>query len=94
MASVRCQVPTNSALDPELVAGAFFIDSYRVPLMRDASAIDIFFTVFGHHPVWLKAILLVRHRVGSWMGLNAATAAQVMSPSRAGTYRVGESIGP
>jgi hypothetical protein len=94
MAVVASQLPANTILDRKLVDGAFFIDSYRVPLKHDPSVVDIFFAVFGHHPVWLKAILLVRHRVGAWFGLKAASATQVMNPTRAGSYHVGESIGP
>ncbi len=95
MTVVPCRLPANTVLDRELLESAFFTDSYRVPLRHgDASVVDIFFAVFGHHPAWLKAILLVRHRVGSWFGLNAATTAQVMSPTRAESYRVGQDIGP
>jgi hypothetical protein len=90
-----CVLPANTAIDRELVEGACFTDSYRVPLIHsDASVVDIFFAVFGHHPVWLKAILLVRHRVGAWFGLKAASTAEVMSPSRAMSYREGQNIGP
>ena len=87
-------MPANTILHRDVVDGAFLIDSYRVPLGRDASVVDIFFAVFGHHPTWLKFILLARHRVGAWFGLDAATTAQIMRPARAASYRVGESIGP
>jgi hypothetical protein len=94
MAIVACELPAKTVIDRELVDSAFFIDSYRVPLPLNGSVIDIFFAVFGHHPAWLKAILLVRHRVGGWFGLRAASTPQIMAPTRAETYRVGESIGP
>jgi Protein of unknown function (DUF2867) len=94
MTVVPCELPANTMLDRELVDSAFFTDSYRVPLRHDASVVDIFFAVFGHHPVWLKAILLIRHRVGAWFGLKAASAAQIVSPTRVASYRVGENIGP
>jgi hypothetical protein len=89
-----CELPANTILHREFGDGAVLIDSYRVPLRHDASVIDIFFAVFGHHPAWLKAILLVRSRIGAWFGLDAASATQIMRPTRAGSYRVGESIGP
>ena len=90
-----CRLPINTVLERALVESAFFTDSYRVRLSHgEASVVDIFFAVFGHHPTWLKVILLVRHRVGSWFGLKAACAAEVMSPTRTASYRVGESIGP
>jgi Protein of unknown function (DUF2867) len=95
MTVAPCSLPANTVLDQELVASAFFADSYSVPLRHsNASVVDIFFAIFGHHPTWLKAILLVRHRVGSWFGLGAANTAEVMSPTRAKSYRVGENIGP
>jgi uncharacterized protein DUF2867 len=95
MAVSPCPLPANSAIERELVEGAFFTDSYLVPLAHaDASVVDIFFAVFGHHPVWLKAILLVRHRVGAWFGLKAANSTEVISPSRVASYRVGQNIGP
>jgi hypothetical protein len=90
-----CDLPPDTALDRDLVEGACFTDSYRVPLTHgSATVVDIFFAVFGHHPGWLKAVLLVRHRVGAWFGLQAASTAEVMSPSRASSYQVGQHIGP
>ena len=95
MSVAPCTLPANSALDRELVEGAFFTDSYRVALTHgDPGVVDIFFAVFGHHPVWLKAILLLRHRAGAWFGLKAATDAQVCNPARAQAYQVGQDIGP
>lgn len=90
-----CALPTNSVLERELVESAFFTDSYCVSLTHpNASVVDIFFAVFGHHPAWLKALLLARHRVGTWFGLKGASWAQVMNPTRAASYRAGENIGP
>jgi hypothetical protein len=95
MAVAPCPLPTDTALDRELVERAFFTDSYQVSLTHSsATVVDIFFAVFGHHPLWLKAVLLVRHRVGAWLGLQAASTAEVMNPSRAASYRVGQHIGP
>ena len=95
MAIVACMLPSNSALDQALREGASFTDSYRVPLVHSrASVVDIFFAIFGHHPAWLKAVLLVRHRVGAWFGLSAASTAEVLSPGRAASYRIGDKIGP
>jgi hypothetical protein len=95
MTVVPCTLPAASGIDRAFVEAAFFTDSYRVPLTHaEASVVDIFFAVFGHHPAWLKALLLVRHRIGSWFGLGAATTAEVLRPSRAASYRVGENIGP
>jgi Protein of unknown function (DUF2867) len=90
----RCDLPINTAIDIELIRHAFFTDSYRVPLRRaDASVVDIFFAVFGHHPVWLKSVLLIRHRVGALIGLRAARTSQIWGPAKAENYRVGQDIG-
>lgn len=95
MAVVSCPLPDNTALDRALIEDAFLADAYCVPLSRnDASITDVFFAIFGHHPAWLKVLLLVRHRAGAWLGLNAASTAQVLSPTNEGAYKVGQAIGP
>jgi len=77
-----------------MVSGASFADSYSVPLTRgEAILTDVFFAIFGHHPIWLKVMLLVRHRVGSWFGLGAAATSEILSPSKRANYHVGETIG-
>ena len=94
MVVTRCDLPTSTAIESEMVQRAFFTDSYRVPLRRaDASVVDIFIAIFGHHPVWLKSVLLVRHRVGALFGLRAARASQILGPAKAESYRVGQDIG-
>ena len=94
MLVATCKLPSNTAIEPALLRQASFVDSYRIPLSSaEFSVIDIFFAVFGHHPTWLKAILLVRHRLGSWFGLDAASSQEILSPKRKAMYRVGETIG-
>jgi hypothetical protein len=71
MTVVECDVPTASALDRRLVEAAYFRDSYRVPLSRPhATPVDIFFGIFGHHPMWMKIMLIVRNRIASLCGLH------------------------
>jgi hypothetical protein len=95
MGVTRCDLPAHTAVERELIDHAFFTDSYRVPLARtDMSVVDIFFAVFGHHPAWLKAILLARHRAGALIGLRAAPASQILAPTQAASYRPGQHIGP
>jgi hypothetical protein len=95
MTVAPCALPVDTALEREFVEAAFFTDSYRVPLAHgDPGVVDIFFAVFGHHPTPLKAVLLLRHRVGAWFGLKAASTAEVLTPTRAESYRVGQNIGP
>lgn len=90
-----CTLPAGTNLSPEWVDAPYFSDAYRVSLTHpDHSVIDIFFAVFGHHPAWLKAILLMRNRVGAWFGLHAASTEDLLNPRRAKAYRVGQTIGP
>ena len=66
MTVAPCAFPTDTVLDRKMIERSFFSDSYRVPLTHgDASVVDIFFAIFGHHPAWLKALLLLRHRLGA-----------------------------
>ena len=95
MAVIPCTQPIETAIDQTMLEHAYFTDSYRVPLTHsNASVVDIFFAIFGHHPPWLKAILLARHRIGGWFGLNAAATSEILAPARASSYRIGDNIGP
>ena len=95
MTIVTCELPPHTAIEREMRDHASYTDAYRVPLRSaEASVIDLFFAVFGHHPPWLKAILLGRHRIGAWFGLDGAAAADILRPTRQGAYRAGDTIGP
>jgi Protein of unknown function (DUF2867) len=95
MSIVACEVPSLSVLDRRLVESAFFHDSYRVPLSRaPASVVQVFFAVFGHHPGWMRAVLVLRNWLASRFGLEAPTAAEIMRPQVKSSYNVGEKIGP
>src|ERR1700732_1681573 len=73
---VECDVPSGSVLSRELIERAYFRDSYRVLLSRrELGVVDIFFGIFGHHPPWMKLLLIVRNKVASLAGLDAPTAA-------------------
>jgi hypothetical protein len=90
-----CDVPHLSVLDRRLVDAAFFRDSYRTRLTPpQASVIEIFFGIFGHHPLWMKCILIARNRIASWCGLEAPTASEIMKPEMKLNYKVGDKIGP
>lgn len=94
-APVECDVPLASALQPQLVAAAYFCDSYRAPLKTPPpEVIEIFFAIFDHHPMWFKLALVLRNRIAGWCGLSVPTDAEVMAPSRRDIYRVGDIIGP
>jgi hypothetical protein len=92
---IECDVPSSSALSRDLIANAYFHDSYRVALARaDLGIVDIFFALFGHTPLWMKLMLIVRNAAARLVGLEAPTVDEIMTPRVRETYRVGEKIGP
>ncbi len=94
-APVECDVPLASALQPRLVATAYFCDAYRAPLTPPpAGVVEIFFIIFGHHPQWIKHVLVLRNRLAKRCGLSVPTKADIMMPVRRQTYEVGDTIGP
>jgi len=95
MSVIECDVPASSALDRELVGQCDFRDSYRVPLSHpERSMAEIFFAVFGHTPLWMKTMLIVRNAAARLAGLEVPTVAEIMRPDVRNTYRVGDKIGP
>jgi hypothetical protein len=93
MTIVECGVPSHSVLDRRVIDGAYFRDSYRVPLSRAAGVVEIFLGIFAHHPLWMKIILIVRNRIASWCGLDAPTASEIINIEIKSSYTVGDSIG-
>lgn len=95
MRVIECDVPSESMLGRDLIGNAYFHDSYRAPLTRPGLGIaDIFFALFGHTPLWMKFLLIVRNAAARLAGLEAPTVAEIMKPELRLTYRVGEKIGP
>jgi hypothetical protein len=91
---VACTIPLSSALQPSVVAGAYYWDSYRAPLKTPpVSVIDVFFGVFGHHPRWMRAALMARNRLVRLLGLNVPAAEDDFEASRRNHYEVGHLIG-
>ncbi len=94
MSLVECEVPAASVLDRSIIDAACFRDAYRAPLRRsDASVVDLFFAVLGHHPAWMKLALIVRNRLASLGGLAAPSASELLGAKRKSSYRVGDTIG-
>jgi len=94
MTVVECDIPSASVLDRRLIEAAYFRDSYRAPLSRTrASVVDIFFGIFGHHPMWMKILLIVRNRIASFCGLDAPTASEIINLEIKSSYAVGDKIG-
>lgn len=96
MIVVSRELPSGTAIEPEMREHASYTDAWCVPLRSAApGVVDLFFAIFGHHPAWLKAVLLIRHRIGTWFGLDGAAASDILRPTRHGhAYRVGDTIGP
>ena len=95
MQVIECDVPSGSALSRELIGNAHFHDSYRAPLARpELGIVDIFFALFGHTPLWMKLLLIVRNAAARLAGLEAPMVAEIMRPKVSETYGVGDKIGP
>lgn len=95
MSVIECDVPASSALDRELVGHCDFRDSWRVPLSQsELGMAEIFFAVFGHTPLWMKAMLILRNALAKLAGLEAPTVNEIMKPEARAVYRVGDKIGP
>ena len=94
MTVVACEIPAHSALERSFLKAAYFCDSYRAPLRcPQAGIVDVFLAIFGHHPLWMKVILIVRNRIASGCGLDAPTASEIMKPDARSSYAVGDKIG-
>jgi hypothetical protein len=95
MSIVACDLPSTSVLDRRMVDAAWFRDSYRAPLRGDHATMPaIFFSLFGHHPRWIKAALLTRNRIASWCGLAVPPPLSITDPTIKDSYQVGDTIGP
>src|SRR4030081_2713648 len=94
MRVIECDVPSSSVLSRELIANAHFHDSYRAPLARpELTIVDIFFALFGHTPLWMKLLLLVRNAAAGLFGLEVPTVAEIMRPVVRVSNVVREQIG-
>jgi hypothetical protein len=92
---IECDVPSTSALGRDLIDNSSFHDSWCAPLAHpELGIVDIFFALFGHTPLWMKSLLIVRNAAARLVGLEAPTVAEIMKPRMRETYRVGEKIGP
>jgi Protein of unknown function (DUF2867) len=91
---VECDVPSGSLLGRELIEGVYFRDSYQAPLSRmELGIVDIFFGIFGHHPLWMKLLLVVRNKVAFLAGLDAPTTSEILHVEIKDRYAVGDKIG-
>ena len=94
MTIVECDVPSGSMLGREAIEHAYFRDAWRAPLRRsELGIVEIFFAIFGHHPLWMKLLLIVRNKVASLVGLEAPTASDILHVEIRDRYVVGDKIG-
>ena len=95
MQITECDVPSGSVLSRDLIANAYFHDSWRAPLTHpELGIVDVFFALFGHTPRWMKLLLIVRNAAARLAGLEAPSVAEIMKPSIREKYHVGDKIGP
>lgn len=88
-------LPRSSVIDRQWADAAWFKDCHRAKLRRpEASVIDIFEAVFGHHPGWMKRALVIRNALAARTGLAVPPEAAVSRFTRRAEYRVGDDIGP
>ena len=77
---VECEIPSQSALASG--PAAYFKEAWRVPLTKDALGVaDIFQAVFGHRLLWMKLALLARNWAVKPLGLETATAHEILRKS-------------
>jgi hypothetical protein len=95
MSVIECDIPAGSALDRAVIGASDFHDSYRVPLEHPERAMaEVFFAVFGHTPLWMKAMLILRNILARLAGLEVPRVAEIMKPEVRSAYRAGDRIGP
>jgi hypothetical protein len=92
---IECDVPLASALSRDLIDNSSFHDSWRAPLTHpELGIVEVFFALFGHTPIWMKLLLIVRNAAARLVGLEAPTVVEIMKPRMRETYGVGDKIGP
>jgi len=56
--------------------------------------VDLFFALFGHTPLWMKLLLIVRNAIREVVWPGDAAVSEIMRPAIKSEYRVGDKIGP
>lgn len=92
---VEGPIPVESSLARSDLEFAWFSDSYQADLTKPTiSVADLFEAVFGHHPRWIKALLILRNRIARGAGLAVASDAAIWNFERRAYYEAGDAIGP
>jgi hypothetical protein len=85
-------LPAGSRLAPQR-AGAYYSESYEVPLRRsDLKMHEIYLAILGHLPWRARALIVVRNHLVSLFGLHAEPSANVWKPVIKDSYAPGEKI--
>ena len=85
-------LPAGSRLASQW-AGAYYRESYEVPLKRsDLKMHEIYLAIFSHLPWWARALIIVRNQLVSLFGLHAEPSANVWKPAVKDSYAPGEKI--
>jgi hypothetical protein len=88
-------IPQESSLNHRDVETAWFSDSYQAVLTKPTMSVaDLFEAVLGHHPRWIKMLLILRNRIAARAGLSVAPDALIQNFERKLYYAVGDTIGP
>jgi hypothetical protein len=88
-------VPAESALNRRDVETAWFSDCYQANLNDPSqSVVDLFEAVLGHHPRWVRLLLIARNRVAGLARLDVPPDATIHRFERKPNYAVGDTIGP
>jgi Protein of unknown function (DUF2867) len=94
MKITACAVPSETAVDQRFAKHAHYRDSYCVHLRRaDQSVVGIFHAIFGHRPVWMKALFVVRNTAVALFGIATPATGDIMNPTVKPHYKVGDTIG-
>lgn len=93
MQVMECDAPAGSLLGDTAITQAYFRDSWSAPLAREQDVASLFFAIFGHRPRWMTRALLIRNKLASMAGLEAATTEEFLSARQQERYAVGDKIG-
>jgi hypothetical protein len=91
---VKCDFPPSSALSQDVIENAYFHDSYRSRLARsELGIVDVYAAIFGHTPLTMKLLLIVRNAIVGIFGLKGPTVAEVMHTVIKRPSAVGDNVG-
>ena len=86
----ECDVPAGSALGKDAIGRAYFRDSWQAPLARpDQGIVEIYSAIFGHAPLSMKLLMIVRNALVRPFGLIAPPARETLR----GRFRAGRAAG-